>query len=125
MAGYGGLFWRGPRSFFRGQILAGNNLEGPQVMGQPAPWLAFIGPHDGTGDLSTLLFLDHPGNLRYPNKWFVRNDPFACASFAFSFDEEYVLEPDATLALNYRIVIANGAWSREQIEAQAQAWQST
>ena len=46
-------------------------------MGQPASWLAYTGKHDGvtaaqvTND-STLIFVDHPDNLRYPNKWFVR-----------------------------------------------------
>lgn len=114
LAGYGGLFWRGPRSFNGGRILAGD-LEGPDVMGRPAPWLAFTGKHDGDDAASTLLFLDHPENPRYPNKWFVRNDPFACASFAFSFDEEYTLPPDAVLTQRYRVVVADGAWPREGI----------
>src|SRR5256714_3868519 len=79
-AGYGGLFWRGPRSFQHGTILAAEGLSGPEVMGRAAPWLAFIGAHaavplpdlmgtstrsggarrahDGTVDTSTILFLD-------------------------------------------------------------------
>lgn len=114
LAGYGGLFWRGPRSFNGGRILAGD-LEGPEVMGQAAPWLAYTGKHDGNNAVSTLLLLDHPENPRYPNKWFVRNDPYACASFAFSFDEEYILPADETLTQRYRIVVADGAWSRERI----------
>ncbi len=117
MAGYGGLFWRGPRAFTGGQLLAAGGLEGPQIMGRRAPWLAYIGMHDGSADYSTLVFIDQPGNVSYPNKWFVRNDPFAAVSFAFSFDEEYVLAPGDDLALAYRIVIADGAWGREQIEA--------
>jgi hypothetical protein len=122
LAGYGGLFWRGPRSFLDGKILAAGGLQGPDVMGRPAPWLAFVGRHDamapaGDAPVSTLLFLDQPGNLRYPNKWFVRNDPYGCVSFAFTFDEEYALEPGEPLAMRYRIVIADGEWSRERIEA--------
>lgn len=117
MAGYGGLFWRGPRSFLNGTILAAGSLSGPAVMGQRAPWLAFIGRHDGDGAASTLLFLDDPQNPRYPTQWFARNESYAGASFAFMFDEEYALEPDAELALHYRIVIADGAWPRERIEA--------
>ena len=77
------------------------------MMGQPASWLAYTGRHDGTGDSSTLIFLDHPDNLRYPNKWFVRDTPFACASFAFMFDEEYELPPGETLPLRYRIAVAD------------------
>jgi hypothetical protein len=117
LAGYGGLFWRGPRSFLGGQILAAGGAGGPEMMGRPSPWLAFVGRHDGSDASSTVLFLDQPDNLRAPTKWFVRNEPYACASAAFSFDEEYTLEPDAVLALSYRVVIADGAWSRGQIEA--------
>jgi hypothetical protein len=116
LAGYGGLFWRGPRSFLHGQILGANGLEGPAIMGERSPWLAFTGWHDGNQQQSTLLFLDQPGNPRYPNKWFVRNDPYACASCSFMFDEYYTLPPNATLDLAYRVVIINGAWSRQQIE---------
>ena len=116
LAGYGGLFWRGPRSFLHGQVIAGG-LEGPAIMGQSAPWLAFSGRHDETNRQSTLLFIDHPDNPRYPTQWFIRHDPFACVSFAFMFDEEYALAPGETLSLRYRLVIINGVWSREQIEA--------
>ena len=86
------------------------------MMGKRSPWLAYIGKHDGNLDKSTLLFIDKPGNLRYPNKWFVRNEPYACVSYAFMFDEYYTLQPQETLQLSYRTVIANGAWSRSQIE---------
>jgi hypothetical protein len=126
MAGYGSLMWRGPRSFLKGSILAAGDLEGPDVMGQRAPWLAFVGKHDGTDgepaatssqvSQSTVIFVDQPGNPRYPTKWFVRNDPFAAASFAVTFDEELPLQPGESLALRYRILFADGAWTREQIE---------
>ena len=115
-AGYGGLFWRGPRSFAGGEILAANGLEGPEVMGRTSPWLAYVGLHDGTGRGSTILFLDSPTNVRFPCKWFVRNDPYACVSCSFMFDEEYVLEPGEVLDLDYRVVLVDGAWSRARIE---------
>jgi hypothetical protein len=122
-AGYGGMFWRGPRSFLNGAILAADGLNGAGVMGKASPWLAYIGAHDGTGDRSTLVFVDHPDNPRYPTKWFVRDDPYACASASFMFDEEYALQPGATLALRYRVLIGDGEWSRERIEEQAeQCW---
>lgn len=121
LAGYGSLFWRGPRSFLRGTILAAGDLEGPEVMGKAAPWLAFVGRHDGSGDITTLVFLDHPNNPRFPNKWFVRNDPYACVSFSFMFDDELPLPPGETLSLSYRIVLADGQWSRARIEDYAQS----
>jgi hypothetical protein len=140
-AGYGGLFWRGHPDFKGkgGQILAGNNLAGPETMGHRAPWLAFIGTHRSLtptpGDVadtppastqpaatdahparSTLLFIDRPGNPDYPNKWFVRTDPFPIASFPFSFDREIPLDPGQTLTLNHRILFADSAWTRDRIE---------
>lgn len=116
-AGYGGLFWRGPRSFLGGKILAAGGREGPEVMGQDEPWLAFVGRHDGNGATSTVLFLDDPSNPRYPTKWFVRNDPYACVSCSFMFDEEYPLAPGHTLRLTYHVVLADGTWSPERVEA--------
>jgi hypothetical protein len=115
-AGYGSLFWRGPRSFLHGRILGADGLEGPEMMGKQSPWLAFSGWHDGNSEQSTLLFIDQPGNPRYPNKWFVRNDPYACVSYSFMFDEVYALPPHEALTLAYRLVIGNGEWSRQQIE---------
>src|SRR5258707_13406639 len=70
LAGYCGLFWRGPRSFLHGQILGANGLEGPAIMGERSPWLAFTGWHDGNQQPSTLLLLDQARHPRYPNKWF-------------------------------------------------------
>jgi hypothetical protein len=115
-AGYGGLFWRGPRSFLHGQILGADGLEGQEIMGKQSPWLAFCGKHDGNGAQSTLIFTDQPQNPRYPNKWFVRNNPYGCVSCSFMFDEYYTLPPGQVLELAYRIVIADGAWSRPRIE---------
>jgi hypothetical protein len=117
LAGYGSLFWRGPRCFTDGTILAGGGLEGPDVMGKAAPWLAYIGTHDGNCEKSTLIFIDDPRNPRYPTKWFVRNKEYGCASCSFMFDEEYAFEAGAMLGLHYTVVIANGAWTRERIES--------
>ncbi len=118
--GYGGLFWRGVRDFTGGRIMleggAETSSDDMTVMGKSGGWLAFTGQHDGPDRASTLLFIDHPDNPRYPNQWFARTQSTVCASFAFMFDETLTLEPGEDLTLNYRLVIANGAWSRAQIE---------
>jgi hypothetical protein len=114
-AGYGGLFWRGPRSFTGGQIIGPEGLDGPETMGKSAPWLGFVGTHDGSARQSTIVFVDRPGNPSYPNKWFVRSKEFACMAFSFSFDEELELLPGRELRLNYRTVFGDGAWTREQM----------
>lgn len=115
-AGYGGLFWRGPRSFLHGKILAADGLEGPEIMGCSALWLALSGWHDGDAAQSTVLFIDRPSNPRFPTRWFVRNDPYACVSCAFMFNEEYNLQRHEELNLTYRVVLVCGAWSRTKIE---------
>lgn len=119
--GYGGLFWRGVRDFTGGQIMIEDGAETRSddmvVMGRRGGWLAFVGQHDGADRASTLLFIDHPDNPRYPNKWFARTQSNVCASFAFMFDETLTLDPGDDLTLNYHILIANGAWSRQRIEA--------
>jgi Methane oxygenase PmoA len=114
-AGYGGLFWRGPREFTNGTILAAGDLGGPGVMGARSPWLAYSGRHDGSANASTVVMIDAPGNPRHPTRWFVRSDPYGCASAAFMFDREYPLARGDQLALRYVVVIADGAWSRDRI----------
>ncbi|SRR5579884_2115717 len=122
-AGYGSLFWRGPRSFLHGKILGADGLEGPESMGKRAPWLAFSGRHDGNQARSTILFVDQPTNPRYPNKWFVRNDPYACISCSFMYDEYYILQPSEDLALTYHVMFGNGEWSRAELEEYVAAHQ--
>lgn len=116
-AGYGGLFWRGPREWLGCRIIGAGSVQGPRAMGERSPWLALSGRHDGSANASTVVLADHAGNPRYPTKWFVRNDPYACASCAFMFDEEYRLEPDRELALRYLVMVADGEWDPERIDA--------
>jgi hypothetical protein len=126
-AGYGGLFWRGPRSFAGGRVLlADGTADGllaeetkgeEDVMGRRSPWLAYYGPHERSGKTTTLLFVDDPCNPRYPTQWFARHGATPMVTFALTFDVEYPLPEGETLALSYRIVFADGEWSVSQIEA--------
>jgi Methane oxygenase PmoA len=108
-AGYGGLFWRGPRSFTGGRVVTEDRAGGDELMGGRAPWLAFAGQHDGHGRWSTLVFRDAPENFSYPSQWFVRSTPFAAVCPAPFFDSKYTFAPKAELTLRYDIVIADGA----------------
>lgn len=124
LAGYSGFFWRGPRSFAGGDILAGGGLEGPEVMGRRAPWLAYTGEFDGIDGHATLLFRaapDTPGGEPY---WFVRSEPFAAVNPSLAFHQGLDLQPDETLARSYRVTVADGAWDRERVEAhlREQSW---
>ena len=115
-AGYGGLFWRGPRSFVDGEVLTRDGLSVEAAMGSRGPWLAYVGTHDMTMNRSTLVFVDSPGNPRFPTPWFVRNTPYPVVSFAGTFHERLTIPSESTLSLTHHIVIADGAWDTDRIE---------
>jgi hypothetical protein len=107
-AGYGGLFWRGPRSFSGGRVYAPDQAGGDELMGVRAPWLGFAGRHDGHGRSSTIVFVDAEDNHGHPTRWFVRSRVYACLCPAPFFDTEVPLAPGGNLALRYAVVIADG-----------------
>lgn len=106
-AGYGGLFWRGPRSFTGGvvtTVVDGAVVSGgDELMGVRAPWMAFTGRHDEVDRESTLIFA-----VDAPVEWFVRTTPFACVCPAPYFSTETVVDPGASAALACRITILDG-----------------
>ena len=124
-AGYGGLFWRGPRSFSGGQVYAPGVSGGDELMGVRAPWLAFSGKHDGDGGASTMVFVDAPSNTytggEEHTEWFVRTGIFAVISASPFFSQETDFEPDQTLEYKYGLMVADGdrgvAGSEELAEA--------
>jgi hypothetical protein len=123
-AGYGGLFWRGPRSFTGGTVVTPDGNGGDELMGTRAPWLAFAGRHDENERSSTLVFRDSPANFSFPSQWFVRSTPFAAVCPAPFFDTEFPYPASATLTLRYDIAVADGsldpaacAWLAERAAA--------
>ncbi|GAA4618793.1 PmoA family protein [Actinoallomurus liliacearum] len=116
-AGYSGLFWRGPRAFTDGDVIAADGQGGPELMGRPAAWLAYVGRHDEVDRASTLMFFDDPG---FGSDWFVRTTPFPAVNPSLAFAEEFALPPGETLRLRYRIVVADGAWDRLRLDAYAE-----
>jgi hypothetical protein len=118
LAGYGGLFWRGPRGWTGGEIHTAG-CAGPDAMGTTSPWLAYVGRHDEHDGGGTLLLLNAgvARNARSAkHHWFVRNDPFPAVNPAPAFFDELTIEPGAALDLAYRLVIGDEMWSRDRIE---------
>ncbi|BCB75901.1 PmoA family protein [Phytohabitans flavus] len=105
-AGYGGLFWRGPRSFTGGTVQSpertggGNDLRGTR-----AEWLAYRS--DG-GRGSTIVMVDDPANPRHPTPWFARSEEFACLCPAPFFHEEVAVPHGETVGFRYAVVVAAG-----------------
>ncbi|HEX4814605.1 MAG TPA: DUF6807 family protein, partial [Nonomuraea sp.] len=107
-AGYGGLFWRGPRSFTGGIIQSPAGPGGDELRGTRAEWFGFRGRHDGTGDHSTLVIVDDAANPRHPPRWFARSEQFAGLCPAPFFSEELALPDGERLRFRYAVVVADG-----------------
>ncbi|HEY3472032.1 MAG TPA: PmoA family protein [Amycolatopsis sp.] len=107
-AGYGGLFWRGPRSFVGGTVRTPDDRPAAAAMGHRAPWLAFTGRHDESLRSSTLLFADSPANRGFPTAWYVRAEPFPVVSFAATYHRPWLLEPGEELTLTHHVVVIDG-----------------
>ncbi|GAB2807384.1 DUF6807 domain-containing protein [Lentzea nigeriaca] len=119
LAGYTGFFWRGPRSFTEGTVIAADGGSGQEMMGKAARWLAFVGRHDEVDRVSTLLFVDHPDNKN--THWFVRSTPFAAVNPSFAFFDTVEVASGESLTLRYRLVVASGEWDRERLESYVEA----
>jgi hypothetical protein len=89
--------------------------------GKKAEWVDYSG--DLEGSKVGLAMMDHPGNLRYPTTWHVRDyglfaaNPFGLRDFTSdkSVDGSYVLKAGETLRLRYRIVIHPGDAAQAKI----------
>lgn len=118
-AGYGGLFWRGPRSFTGGTILAPGHAGGEEVRGRRAEWMGFTGRHDGSGGASTLVVVDDTVNPQHPPQWFMRTEMFACMNPAPFFSDEVPFAPGKSLTFRYAVVVADGGADPDRGEALA------
>ncbi|SDH06525.1 PmoA family protein [Nonomuraea jiangxiensis] len=107
-AGYGGLFWRGPRSFTNGVIQSPGGAGGDELRGTRAEWFGFRGRHDETGEHSTIVMVDDTANPRHPPQWFARSEQFACLCPAPFFSEEVPLPDGETMRFRYAVLIADG-----------------
>jgi hypothetical protein len=108
-AGYGGLFWRGPRSFTGGDIVASDGVVGEHVRGTRGEWAGFSGRHDGKGGASTVLFVDRTPPQNLDTKWFARSEPFASLNPAPFFDRVRVVEAGESIELRHAVVVADFA----------------
>jgi hypothetical protein len=106
-AGYGGLFWRGPRSFTGGHLVGPGASGGDELRGRRLDWLAFAGKHDVIDASSLVLMVDDEANPGHPTQWFARSEQFACLNPAPFFSEELSLANGETLRLKYGVGIAD------------------
>lgn len=107
-AGYGGLFWRGPRSF-TGEVLvtADGTGSGSDVRGQRHEWMGFAGRHDEVDAASLIVMVDDADNPHHPPQWFARSEEFAGLNPAPFFSEEVVVAPGETVRFRYGVGVAD------------------
>ncbi|WP_432571540.1 DUF6807 domain-containing protein [Kineococcus sp. SYSU DK005] len=113
-AGYGGLFWRGPRSFTGGRLVTERTAGGDELRGQRAEWMAFSGRHDGVDAASTVLLLDDRDNPQHPPQWFARSEQFAALCPAPFFSQEVPFGDGEELRFRCAVVVADGASGPER-----------
>jgi hypothetical protein len=121
-AGYGGLFWRGPRSFTGGTVQSPERSGGgSDLRGTRAEWLAY---RSRSLRGSTIVMVDDPANPRHPTPWFARSEEFACLCPAPFFHEELAVAPGETLRFRYAVVVAAGDRGDEGTRALAERGRS-
>lgn len=117
--GYAGLSVR-MNSEMKGGVF--RNSEGKtdaETWAQKARWIAFTSPKK-----SSISFLDHPSNLRYPSKWYVaRGMPYF--SPAILFDSSYSLKGNESLTLRYRVIVSPEPIPPNEAESDWKTWSQT
>ncbi|WP_146070232.1 PmoA family protein [Arthrobacter sp. GMC3] len=103
-AGYGGLFWRAPRSFLGGSVHTQAGEGGEELLGMRAPWMSFTGTHD-SGERSTVMMVDRGLGADVGPPWFVRTSDYPGMGPAPFFHEEFELPPGETFAASYDVTV--------------------
>lgn len=107
-AGYGGLFWRGPRSFTGGELVTTTGTwSGSDVRGQRHEWMGFAGQHDAVDAASLIVMVDDASNPHHPPQWFARSEEFAGLNPAPFFSDELVVVPGETVVFRYGVGVAD------------------
>lgn len=112
-AGYGGLFWRGPRSFTEGVLVTRDGTgSGSDVRGQRHEWMGFEGRHDEIDATSLIVMVDAHDNPHHPPQWFARSEEFAALNPAPFFSDELEVAAGETVRFRYAIGVADAGRER-------------
>jgi len=105
-----------------GHYLSSEGLEGTDVWGKRAKWVALTGTINSKD--VTVAIMDEPNNIGYPTYWHARGYGLFAANALgqkiFSDGEEelnFSLEPKAEVTFKYRIEVLDGKANKEQLES--------
>ena len=101
-AGYGGFFWRAAPGPAKAITATSDSPHG-----SADPWLALT-----VADRYTLVFQ----GLADADRWFARTEEYVGICAALAFTDPLPIKPDAPLTRTMRVLIADGALTRAQIE---------
>ncbi len=114
--GYAGWSVRMNKNVAGGAFMNSDGLAGESAHRESASWMLFQAPEGGS-----LLFMDHPDNLRYPAKWYVA-EKMPYFSPAAIHDEPHAIKAGESLTLRYRLVVHPGAIRAEAAEQEWSNW---
>jgi hypothetical protein len=125
--GYGGLALRGPGDLVDTRLLLSDGREQDRVLGEPSRWCDISGVVHGAPAGVTLL--DHPANVRHPSPFYGSTRAATYGegwsnflNAAFLFHEGLDLAEGEELRVRHRVVVHDGRWDAERIEAAWQGW---
>jgi hypothetical protein len=131
--GYGGLTLRGAPTWTDTAITLDDGEVRDRTLGERSRWLSIEGlasaTSGGVGTMAGVVMLDDPANVRAPSPWYAstRADTYGegWANFvnaAFLWDEPLTVGPEHPLTLRYRVLVHDGPWPVERIEAEYARW---
>jgi len=104
-----------------GHYLSSEGIEGMEVWGKRAKWVALSGTVDGKD--VTVVIMDEPSNVGYPTYWHARGyglfaaNPLGQKIFSNGKEElDFTLGPEESITFKYRIEILDGKSSKKQLE---------
>jgi hypothetical protein len=112
-AGYGGLFWRLPRSTTTPLVFTSVARGEADVHGSVAPWLAWVGDAGDSGAPFTVV-LAQPDEAHH-DPWFVRVEGYPGVCSALAFDQPLVLETGGGLSRRFQAIVVDGALDAVEI----------
>lgn len=105
----------------KGNYLSAEGIEGEEVWGTRSRWMKLSG--EINEEKVALVIIDHPSNAGYPTYWHARGYGLFAANTlgqkVFSNGENelnFTLEEGETVTFKYRLVVAHGPVSDEEID---------
>ena len=123
--GYGGLAFRGNRNWQQTKLMLADGSLTDRPVGVPGDWCDLTGKLDGGSNLfGGIAMFDHPQNPRSPSPWYGSTGANHFFNAAFLFHEPMILPAGNVLKLQYRVLVHDGARTREELQAASEAYRA-